>query len=161
MGKPCCMKKKLYRAEGSKTIGILLFPMCSQCVPIKFSQCTYQVPNGSQALPTCYLCSQCVLQHVPNSTSLCSLCFAQLGTYITQHNIKTYTFLCLCLEWIQYQEVSKVSELFFCDGPIKSRLIAKTRGVSHWWVLPFLILPFTLKSIVRQKKNYGNSNISP
>jgi hypothetical protein len=25
----------------------------------------------------------------------------------------------------------------------------------------FSILPFTLKSIARQKKNYGNSNISP
>ncbi len=32
----------------------------------------------------------------------------------------------------------------------------ETRGVSHT-----LALPFTLKSILRQKKNYGNSNISP
>jgi hypothetical protein len=33
----------------------------------------------------------------------------------------------------------------------------KTRGVSH-----IVALPFTLKSILRQKKkNYGNSNISP
>jgi hypothetical protein len=31
-----------------------------------------------------------------------------------------------------------------------------TRGVCH-----ILALPFTLKSILRQKKNYGNSNISP
>jgi len=31
-----------------------------------------------------------------------------------------------------------------------------TRGVSHT-----MALPFTLKSILRQKKNYGNSNISP
>jgi hypothetical protein len=26
---------------------------------------------------------------------------------------------------------------------------------------PSVALPFTLKSFVRQKKNYGNSNISP
>jgi hypothetical protein len=32
----------------------------------------------------------------------------------------------------------------------------KTRGASH-----IVALPFTLKSISRQKKNYGNSNISP
>jgi hypothetical protein len=30
------------------------------------------------------------------------------------------------------------------------------RGVCH-----IVSLPFTLKSILRQKKNYGNSNISP
>jgi hypothetical protein len=33
-----------------------------------------------------------------------------------------------------------------------SMVLIKTRGVA---------LPFTLKSILRQKKNYGNSNISP
>jgi hypothetical protein len=33
--------------------------------------------------------------------------------------------------------------------------ITPTRGVSH------LAVPLTLKSILRQKKNYGNSNISP
>jgi len=32
----------------------------------------------------------------------------------------------------------------------------KTQGVCH-----ILALPFTLKSILRQKKNYENSNISP
>jgi hypothetical protein len=32
----------------------------------------------------------------------------------------------------------------------------RTRVVSHLWPLPF-----TLKSILRQKKNDGNSNISP
>jgi len=32
----------------------------------------------------------------------------------------------------------------------------KTRGVSHT-----VALPFTLKSTLRQKKNSGNSNISP
>jgi hypothetical protein len=31
-----------------------------------------------------------------------------------------------------------------------------TRGVSHCEALPF-----TFKSILRQKKNYGNANISP
>jgi hypothetical protein len=30
------------------------------------------------------------------------------------------------------------------------------QGVCH-----IVALPFTLKSILRQKKNYGNSNISP
>jgi hypothetical protein len=29
------------------------------------------------------------------------------------------------------------------------------------WVCHTVALPFTLKSILRQKKNYGNSNISP
>jgi len=33
-----------------------------------------------------------------------------------------------------------------------SMVLIKTRGAA---------LPFTLKSILRQKKNYGNSNISP
>jgi hypothetical protein len=33
-----------------------------------------------------------------------------------------------------------------------------TRGVSHCGLA---LLPFTLKSILRQKKNCGNSNISP
>ncbi len=33
---------------------------------------------------------------------------------------------------------------------------SEQRGVSHT-----VALPFTLKSILRQKKNYGNSNISP
>jgi hypothetical protein len=32
----------------------------------------------------------------------------------------------------------------------------KTRGVSQLWPLPF-----TFKSILRQMKDYGNSNISP
>jgi hypothetical protein len=32
----------------------------------------------------------------------------------------------------------------------------KNNGVCH-----NVALPFTLKSILRQKKNYGNSNISP
>jgi hypothetical protein len=40
---------------------------------------------------------------------------------------------------------------FFCEiSPVK------TRGVSHT-----VALPSTLKSILRQKKNYENSNISP
>jgi hypothetical protein len=34
--------------------------------------------------------------------------------------------------------------------------IIKEQGVCH-----SMALPFTLKSILRQKKNYGNSNISP
>ncbi len=55
--------------------------------------------------------------------------YGPLGTYISKQSIKTFTFLCLCLEWIQYLGVSKVSELFFGDGVIKSRLIAKTRCV--------------------------------
>jgi len=34
-------------------------------------------------------------------------------------------------------------------------------GVSKQGVCHTVTLPFTLKSIFRQKKNYGNSNISP
>jgi hypothetical protein len=40
----------------------------------------------------------------------------------------------------------------------------KTKGVSHCGKAKCkckLALPFTLKSILRQKKNYENSNISP
>ncbi len=36
-------------------------------------------------------------------------------------------------------------------------LLPKTRGLCHTVALPFTLL----KSILRQKKNYGNSNISP
>jgi hypothetical protein len=36
------------------------------------------------------------------------------------------------------------------------RVSLKKQGVGHT-----AALPFTLKSILRQKKNYGNSNISP
>jgi hypothetical protein len=39
--------------------------------------------------------------------------------------------------------------------PLISDATKKTRGVSH------MTLPFTFKSILMQKKNYGNSNISP
>jgi hypothetical protein len=35
-------------------------------------------------------------------------------------------------------------------------ILQNQQGVYHT-----LALPFTLKSILRQKKNYGNSNISP
>ncbi len=37
-----------------------------------------------------------------------------------------------------------------------SNLIFKNKGFVTW-----VALPFTLTSILRQKKNYGNSNISP
>jgi hypothetical protein len=39
----------------------------------------------------------------------------------------------------------------------RNRSNVKTRGVS----ITLVALPFTGKSILRQKKNYGNSNISP
>ncbi len=182
MGSLVAWRKKLYRAEGSKTIG---FFFCSQCVLIKFSQCTYQVPNGSQVLPTCYVCSQCVLQHVPNMffnmfpmcSSACSQFSSsshnapikfQMGPKYSQHvtyvpNVffnmfpicKTYTFLCLSLEWIQYWGVSKVSELFLWWADQIYAHLPK-QGVCHT-----VTLPFTFKSILRQKKNYGNSSISP
>jgi hypothetical protein len=41
---------------------------------------------------------------------------------------------------------------YYCVG----EAITETRGVSHT-----MALPFTLKSILRQKKNYKNPNISP
>jgi hypothetical protein len=48
-------------------------------------------------------------------------------------------------------------DLYSTPFPIKVDPWKKTRGVSH-----FVALPFTLKiSILRQKKNYENSNISP
>jgi hypothetical protein len=43
---------------------------------------------------------------------------------------------------------------FFCGG-VKVPSIAK-QGVCHT-----MALPLTLKSILMQKKNYGNSNFSP
>jgi hypothetical protein len=39
---------------------------------------------------------------------------------------------------------------------LKTPALASTRGASH-----IVALPIRLKSISRQKKNYGNSNISP
>jgi hypothetical protein len=44
------------------------------------------------------------------------------------------------------------------ENPPKSPVFSKikTRGVSH-----YMALPFTFKSILRQTKNYENSNISP
>jgi hypothetical protein len=39
---------------------------------------------------------------------------------------------------------------------MKAKEVFWHKGVCHT-----VALPFTLKSILRQKKNYGNSNISP
>ncbi len=52
------------------------------CVIIKFSLCSYQVPND---LPTCSLHSQCLPQYGPNNNSLYTISFAlsyNLVTYI-------------------------------------------------------------------------------
>jgi hypothetical protein len=42
------------------------------------------------------------------------------------------------------------------DQPINDAHYKRKQGVCHT-----VALPFTLKSIVKQKKNYGNSNNSP
>ncbi len=55
-----------------------------------------------------------------------------------------------------FSTVSKAYQKTSRFGMVKAWSQTKTRGVSHT-----MALPFTLKSILRQKKNYGNSNISP
>ncbi len=47
-------------------------------------------------------------------------------------------------------------QLFWPLGIMGAGFINSKQGVCRT-----VALPFTLKSIVRQKKNYGNSNISP
>jgi hypothetical protein len=66
-----------------------------------------------------------------------------------------YPLLLLLIKW----DVSQVLfiYIFFDDGPFwLAHYEKKKQGVCH-----IIALPFTKKSIWRQKKNYGNSNISP
>ncbi len=88
-------------------------------------------------------------------------CVFQLALYLlaVSHSV------CVCVYTTQFPLILKYldgemvkwfkaelgSSLFLCREPLVSVL---TRGMSHY------ALPFTLKSILRQKKNYGNSNIS-
>jgi hypothetical protein len=61
-----------------------------------------------------------------------------------------------CLYAISTESTTTYAFLHACPLPLYDVRARKTRGVSHT-----LALPFTLKSILRQKKNYGDSNISP
>jgi hypothetical protein len=61
-----------------------------------------------------------------------------------------------------FKKINYIHSLFFKKNSYFNNLkfthhsIIKKQGVCHT-----MALPFTLKSILRQKKNYGNSNISP
>jgi hypothetical protein len=46
------------------------------------------------------------------------------------------------------------------DPMLQYKILAFTRGMQQG-VCHTAALPFTLERILRQKKNYGNSNISP
>jgi hypothetical protein len=67
-------------------------------------------------------------------------------------------FLEVCKGWLNFEsETEKVKwRLGLTPFPLHAHENTERRGVSHC-----MALPFTLKSILRQKKNYGNSNTSP
>jgi hypothetical protein len=115
------MKKKLYSAEGSETIGFLLFPMCSHQVLTLYS---HQVLNW----PTYFSYSQCVPQYVSNSTSLYPISFAlsfPLVIDITSRVAWNYnvTILGLSPAWLNFcvMDSSKT--------PIKTKKKKKNFGV--------------------------------
>jgi hypothetical protein len=95
-----------------------VFPSSSQWVlnifP-KFSMCSSMVFPSSQWVP----------QHVPNSTSLSPICFAQHCSLETYVSGSTLGLRCLHV-WSEYLYIGVVLKAleffifyFFCDGPIK------------------------------------------
>jgi len=112
-----------------------------------------------------------VPQRVPNSTSLYPICFGKCCPPFTY-----YTFVV----WFMLISSWVCSHLFFFSfGKAPHWLATLPTFLEHWTfpnrsssldpqsqnknkgVCHTLALPFTLKSILRQKKNYENSNISP
>ncbi len=79
---------------------------------------------------------------VPNSISLCPICFAQscfLGTYIGLINIDTYIFL--CLEWVHYT----------CT------CLSKVIKFGPWWVLWVHVCPWLIHA--PKCYNYALTNL--
>jgi hypothetical protein len=78
--------------------------------------------------------------------------------------------LTICLPWLLLSFLKNLTERERNTCPSHNRIV-KPWKVHPESSLPTLLLnkevchtmplPFTLKSILRQKKNYGNSNISP
>jgi hypothetical protein len=60
------------------------------------------------------------------------------------------------LSYLTSRQLVLETELAIDQRPRTQYMHCLQRGVCHT-----VALPFTLKSILRQKKNYGNSNISP
>jgi hypothetical protein len=94
--------------------GLLDF-CCSQSVLKSFQFVPIQFPMGSQ--------------YVPNSTSLCPICFAHnvQSSWNLDRWVNIGTLVYLCLEWLklQYWGVFKVSKLFFSKAPTQLIIVSK------------------------------------
>jgi hypothetical protein len=75
-----CIKRALVFFFFWGRVGVLDL-CCSHYVPMKFFLCSHRVGDG---LPTCSSSSQCVPQHVPNTSSLDPISFALSSTLVTQ-----------------------------------------------------------------------------
>jgi hypothetical protein len=70
-----------------------------------------------------------------------------------------FCFLCRNLKCAPQSQVTKPTKLKV--KLLSPKIVMGThRTQNKVWVCHTLALPFTLKRILRQKKNYGNSNIS-
>ncbi len=88
-----------------------------------------------------------------NCIALCNLSFHKLGNNLCPFFSSLFPFLSSLQQCFL---VVNFGQTFSISLPFLQRCFLVTRGCVTLWPLPF-----TSKSILRQKKNYGNSNISP
>ncbi len=89
-----------------------------------------------------------------NCIALCNLSFHKLGNNLCPFFSSLCPFLSSFL--IAVLSCSELWANLFHFPSFLVAVLSCNKGVRHT-----VALPFTLKSILRQKKNYGNSNISP
>jgi hypothetical protein len=106
----CSLRCPIFFPSGEGDVGsfgLLLLPLCSH-----------------QVLNVFLLSSQCVPQHVLNSTSLCLICFVQCCPILGLISLYGWS------EYFYIGGVSKLSE-FIWDSPIKEAPLAK-RKLELW-----------------------------